>query len=250
MWRIAKSSVIGTSHQRISMPCQDNHYVMTVGDSIIIAVSDGLGSAAHSEVGSKIASQRAAQCVADALYHPTSPTHKVDIAALCRTAFDDARTALIQHAHSHGVELRDYACTLLLAVITPHTWAVQHIGDGAVIGIEADGTVRTLSTPDNGEYINSTYPLTNNDYATQMRFSSNTERLFGIAVVSDGVQPMCINYKTGAAYAGFFTPLVTWLRGLRMLNQADDILASMLDSAQFRQKSDDDMTLVLAVRAD
>ena len=122
-------------------------------------------------------------------------------------------------------------------------------GDGAVVGIAPDTSVRTLSTPDNGEFINSTYPLTSTDYTSHMRFATGNETLYGIAVVSDGVQPMCINYKTGAAYPGFFAPLVQWLAGLEDLTHADEILETMLDSAQFRQKSDDDMTLVLAVRA-
>ena len=245
MWRIANAKVIGKSHQRIGTPCQDGFYVLTSGDTLIVAVSDGLGSAAHSEIGSEIASKTAVSLVAQAL--EASKTH--DFAQICSAAFESARALLVSRAETDNNEVRDYACTLLLVILTPTQWAIQHIGDGAVVGIASDKSVRTLSTPDNGEFINSTYPLTSADYATHMRFTTGNETLYGVAVVSDGVQPMCINYKTGAAYPGFFAPLVNWLAGLNDLTRANEILETMLDSAQFRQKSDDDMTLVLAVRA-
>ncbi|MFM7677698.1 MAG: PP2C family serine/threonine-protein phosphatase [Roseiflexaceae bacterium] len=245
MWRIANAKVIGTSHQRIGTPCQDGFYVMTYGDTLIVAVSDGLGSAAHSEIGSALVSKTAVSLVAKALEASKTP----DYAKICNAAFEAARAQLVSRAETDNNEVRDYACTLLLVILTPTQWAIQHIGDGAVVGIATDKSVRTLSTPDNGEFINSTYPLTSIDYASHMRYATGAETLYGIAVVSDGVQPMCINYKTGAAYPGFFTPLVSWLTGLDDLTRADGILESMLDSAQFRQKSDDDMTLVLAVRA-
>lgn len=246
MWRIAKASVIGTSHQRLDTVCQDSHYVMFIGDTLIVAVSDGLGSAARSDEGSRLACETAIYAAAELLVRDSQHDH----ARICATAFTAAHDALVQKAASANHALREYACTLLLAILTPTQWSVQHIGDGAVVGLDADGSARTLSTPDNGEFINSTFPLTNADYATQMRHTSGVESLHGIAVVSDGLQPMCINYKTGAAYPGFFVPLVKWLTDLPDLTRADSILASMLDSAQFRQKSDDDMTLVLAVRAE
>ncbi len=245
MWRIANAKVIGTSHQRIGTPCQDGFYVLTCGDTLIVAVSDGLGSAAHSEIGSELASKTAVSLVVKAIEASQNP----DYAQICNAAFESARAQLVTRAQLDNREIRDYACTLLLVILTPTAWAIQHIGDGAVVGIAPDTSVRTLSTPDNGEFINSTYPLTSTDYTSHMRFATGNETLYGIAVVSDGVQPMCINYKTGAAYPGFFAPLVQWLAGLEDLTHADDILETMLDSAQFRQKSDDDMTLVLAIRA-
>lgn len=245
MWHVAKASVIGTSHQRMSLPCQDSHYVLQQGDTIIIAVSDGLGSAAHSEQGSALACTTAVEFISQTLAQTATRNDE----HMCQQAFTEARNALVALATSQGKELRDFACTLVVAVITPTVWMIQHIGDGAVVGIYADGTVRTLSSPDNGEFINSTYPLTSGDYQTQMRFMAQHEALAGIAVVSDGVQPMCINYKTSAAFPGFFSPLTTWLSGLKELSRADSILTTMLDSPQFRLKSDDDMTLVLAIRA-
>lgn len=231
------------------------------GDHLIIAVSDGLGSAAHSEQGSQLA----CATVIDSIYHgvmesttvsqrrgclPTfrPPQLSIDMKDLLFDAFSEARNRLQQHADSEGKALRDFACTLLVAVVTPQGWHTLHIGDGAIVGMYADGSAQTLSNPDNGEYVNETVPLTNNEYFKHLRYAHKQEVLSGIALMSDGVQPMGINYRTGLPFAGFFQPLMEWLIHLSDIEQADSIMHAMLDSDKFRQKSDDDMTLVLAYR--
>ena len=236
-WRIAKASIIGSGHIGANMPCQDSHYVMQIGDTLIAAVSDGLGSAAHSEIGSKIASEQAVTHIAnyfDSLKPPEKrlqwwpfsdkPEPKTQpqpdtLETVCRTAFTVARDAV----------------------------GVRATADGAVVGIFEDETTRTLSTPDNGEFINVTMPLTSADYLTHLRFNHKAEALRGVALMSDGVQPMCINYKTGEAYDGFFRPIIQWLRTLNLVD-TDVSMQKLLDTPRFRQKSDDDMTLVLALR--
>jgi hypothetical protein len=168
--------------------------------------------------------------------------------ALLHEAFTTARQSLQHLADTRQLPLREYACTLLVAVVTPEAWYTLHIGDGAIVGIYADDSALTLSQPDNGEFINVTVPLTSSEYTQHLRYAHKAEGLSGIALLSDGVQPMCINYRTGAAFAGFFQPIVRWLNTLPDLSQADRKLSTMLDSDKFRQKSDDDMTLVLACR--
>lgn len=262
-WRIARASVIGTGHIRANMPCQDSNYVMQIGDSVIIAVSDGLGSAAYSDVGSKFVCQDVVTRIANAITPPApslmssishfilgTPRAQIVMKDIMTDAVSQARTALEELATTNAHTLREYACTLLIAVLTPKEWHVLHIGDGAVVGILSATEVKTLSAPDNGEFINVTVPLTSNEYLSNLRFSHGVEELYGIALLSDGVQPMCINYQTNAAYPGFFTPLIQWLASLpeSELAQAHPVLTTLLDSDKLRQKSDDDMTLVLTLR--
>lgn len=262
-WRTARASVIGTGHIRANMPCQDSNYVMQIGDSVIIAVSDGLGSAAYSDVGSKFVCQDVVTRIANSLTPPKSSlmssiSHFILGTAQAQLVMQDimtdavtqARAALEELATTNQHALRDYACTLLIAVLTPKEWHVLHIGDGAVVGIISTTEVKTLSAPDNGEFINVTVPLTSNEYRTNLRYSHGADELYGIALLSDGVQPMCINYQTNAAFPGFFTPLIQWLAELpeSELAQAHPVLTTLLDSDKLRQKSDDDMTLVLTLR--
>lgn len=261
-WRIARASVIGTGHIQAKMPCQDSNYVMQVGDTVIIAVSDGLGSATYSDRGSKFICKYVVEYLAQAITPPaptffasvsqlvTGALPQIDMQSVMMQAATESRTALMALAGTEQNELRDYACTLLVAILSPDEWHVLHIGDGAVVGMLTPTSAKTLSSPDNGEFINVTVPLTSSDYQNHLRYQHHKEQLYGIALLSDGVQPMCINYKTGDAYPGFFTPLISWLAAFPATTLADasDGLSKLLDSDKLRQKSDDDMTLVLVIK--
>jgi hypothetical protein len=265
-WRIARASVIGSGHIHAGMPCQDSNYVMQVGDTVIIAVSDGLGAASYSDRGSTFICEDVVDRLAQAIT-PPQPTfiesvaqsvsqfvtgvvaNSVDMQSIMTQAVTASRAALIELATAAQHEPRDYACTLLVAVLSSDAWHVVHIGDGAVVGIESATTMRTLSAPDNGEFINVTVPVTSSDYLQHLRYSHGKESLYGIALLSDGVQPMCINYKNNAPFPGFFQPLIAWLAAFPQHTLADASagLHTLLDSEKLRQKSDDDMTLVLVL---
>src|ERR1043166_1454296 len=57
-WRIALASAIGTSHESTCSPCQDSAAVTIIdsnqGPVLLAAVSDGAGTAAHSDIGSSL----------------------------------------------------------------------------------------------------------------------------------------------------------------------------------------------------
>src|SRR4028119_2107946 len=55
-WQVVGASVIGTSHEKRSQPCQDAHCWRLLPHGVLVAsVADGAGSAALAEVGAKIA---------------------------------------------------------------------------------------------------------------------------------------------------------------------------------------------------
>jgi len=258
-WRIAKASLIGTGHHKTGMPCQDSHYVMQFRDTLILAVSDGLGSAKLSHEGSRIACASAVDAYANAVevylneatlapHNERSSHAPFGYESALQSAFFAARNALERESQRTQFPLREYGCTLLVAVIEPTSWHSMHIGDGTIVGLFATSPAKTLSIPENGEYINSTTPITSDDYQVHMRYAEGIEPLDGVALLSDGVTPMCINYKSGAAYDGFFRPLQNWLADAPQLAGIDESLKQFLDTPKMRQKSDDDMTLVIALR--
>ena len=56
-WTVISASAIGTSHQRIGLPCQDaGDFCLVDGDHTVVgAIADGAGSAMHSEIGARAA---------------------------------------------------------------------------------------------------------------------------------------------------------------------------------------------------
>ena len=69
-WRFVSASVAGTSHLRLSLPCQDNCFVTDATDAdgkswLLAIASDGAGSASHAETGAELACEVGGRFLAD-----------------------------------------------------------------------------------------------------------------------------------------------------------------------------------------
>src|SRR5437762_7611354 len=99
------ASVAGASHVSRGVVCQDAFRVHEGDDAIVIAVADGLGSAARSDLGSQAAVAAAVDRAVELTDDP------------CRAAIEGvvaARDAIEKLACVEDCEIRDLACTLIV----------------------------------------------------------------------------------------------------------------------------------------
>ncbi|MEH2465823.1 protein phosphatase 2C domain-containing protein [Nostoc sp.] len=73
-WKAVARSEIGTGHQKQGIVCQDYGNYCSFGDVIVGAITDGAGSAKHSDVGSRLAVETVLKCFSDINEFP----HKQD----------------------------------------------------------------------------------------------------------------------------------------------------------------------------
>ena len=100
-------------------------------------------------------------------------------------------------------DAREYSSTLLVAVATPHATIVGQIGDGAIV--VDDGLLRAATWPQQGEYANVTHFLVQDDAMDQL-VTAEAGPAQRIAVFSDGLQNLALQYETKTPYEPFFTP--------------------------------------------
>jgi hypothetical protein len=181
--------------------------------------------------------------------HETPRTEQEEIRQRMATAFEKARNSVLEHAANHQHSPRDYACTLLLLVVTKNAWYTMHVGDGAIVGYLTPETTMTLSEPENGEYVNTTTPITSSQYMEQMRFGTGNEPLIGVAVLTDGIQQLCINQKTRRSFDPFFAYVLKTFQVPQSDTDRDRLVRDFLCSQPVQDKCDDDLTLVVAWRA-
>ncbi|MGC8989675.1 MAG: protein phosphatase 2C domain-containing protein, partial [Verrucomicrobiia bacterium] len=121
------------------------------------------------------------------------------------------------------------------------------IGDGAVVvGVER-GTFDLLSGPPQTEHLNETIFLTADralDHA-QVKVRSGHVR-FG-ALLCDGLQLLALKYPELAPHAGFFGPLFGFLEKAGPGEETAARLRQFLGSPRVTARSDDDLSIVLAV---
>lgn len=253
MWRYLADSVVGTSHERSGLPCQDSNQITNVTindiDYLILACSDGAGSAAYSDIGAKAACQEITEQVRAFLASNRSLAD-VDRAVLVGW-FEAVRNRIAADAGARGVECRQLACTLILAVVGDENSVYGQIGDGAIVAQtseESATTAQPVFWTQNGEYANTTYFVTDSHLDELCLFEQRDTMPDALAVFSDGIQALALDYATRTAFEPFFAPL---FRSLSDIEQPSDLCVpfrEFLNSKSVNDRTDDDKTLIVAVR--
>lgn len=232
-WVAVAVSEAGASHVRSGVPCQDSCRVVTGRKALIACVADGAGSARHSDEGSQAAVDAFVEAATDLLGRGCDPRR-----AVCR-AFEDARAAVEAAA---GGEARGYATTLLALIATRNRVAAAQIGDGAVV---IDGRVALKSHK--GVHANETNFITQKGVVPYVYAAR--KRVKRVALMTDGLERLALQFKgeNRQAFKPFFESVFRWLRksdGEKRMAE----LSGFLSSDMVRSRTDDDVTLLLAMR--
>ena len=161
--------------------------------------------------------------------------------------FTLARTAVIAEAEQLRVAPRELACTALLALVGPGSAAFGQIGDGAIV-LGDGNSYRTFHWPEPGEYANLTHFLTDDGYSERFAFATTYAPITEVAVLSDGLQRLALDFETKSPHAAFFRPLFDALRSAADVEALVEPFRDFLDSPRVNARTDDDKTLVIAVR--
>lgn len=249
MWRILADSVAGSSHAARAAPCQDAHVVERVeaasGSILVVVVADGAGSAQFGEIGAAMTCQTLRARARSALVAGTTVGQLTrDVLAGWLLA---AKSEIVREADSRGVRPRELACTAILAVVGESAAAFAQVGDGAVVVPDKHGYAPVF-WPAPAEYANATDFLTDGGVEDRIVCEVATGRIDEVAVFSDGLQRLALDFSTRRGHAKFFAPLLAALRDQPVTEQLAGSFRAFLDSAQVNARTDDDKTLVLATR--
>ena len=254
-WRTAYASVIGTSHIKTDAPCQDagSCVVATTAEGrevLVAAASDGAGTASRSEVGAALTVAHFLRDFAQAA------TADHSLASIDRNFVDrwiaGVRGAIAALAAEEGKALRDYACTLLGAVIGPSAAAYVQIGDGAiVVAGEESGEYSWIAWPQHGEYANATNFVTQ-EGVSEILFFETGAAVKEVALFTDGIERLVLDLSAKTVHAPAFKPIFEWLARTEPDQDAQPskVLAAYLGSDHVNRRTDDDKTLVMATRAE
>jgi len=248
-WRTVGVSSQGGSHIKTGDPCQDAHRwgVLPCG-SLVIAIADGAGTAAMAEVGAQLAVTTALKFICDSLKTTAlEEANESEWRALLSHSLAVALEALVKEAELRQAALRDFACTLALAVARPGRMvAAIQIGDGAVVAQEEGGETFALTRPAPSEYLNETTFLISPDAINGASFTLWHGKLARLAALTDGLQMLALRMPGGDPHQGFFGPLFRFVAATGNPVESETALRAFLDSTRVRERTDDDITLFLA----
>jgi hypothetical protein len=252
-WRHVAASVIGTSHQRTGGVCQDSNACIVFpgwpdGEVLLAVVADGAGSAKQAETGSAIA----CQSITESATFYLARRQLVEITK--KTVENWVRTFqqhILHVASAMSLKPRDYACTLLAALIAQNHAVFFQIGDGSIVVSDAEEqSYGHVFWPERGEYENATFFATDRKFAANLRFESVRRSVVELAMFSDGLQRLALDFQKNMPHEPFFRGIFPPVRKAspETAGQLAQCLSSFLGSARVNQRTDDDKTLILATR--
>jgi hypothetical protein len=213
-------------------------------------VADGAGSASRADEGASL--------VCSFMYGALAATMAAHgcIGALTRDVIvellRDLRDEIAFEAAAAGVASREFASTLLGAVVGLDEATFFQIGDGAIVVAaedEADG-YSWIFWPERGEYEGMTAFVTDPEVESHLQWERCARPCDQVALLSDGLQRLALDFATHTAHAPFFRSKMQAIEAAPNLppEELSRQLERFLASPEVNARTDDDKTLVLATR--
>lgn len=250
-WRVVAASSVGTSHIRFGTDCQDAYEQEFFPEhgTVLLVASDGAGSASQSETGARLATAEIRDCVRNHLvdgHRIEELTRDVALNWLAGVA-----TRIAHRAAADGLDVREYACTLVAAIVSPTHACFFQVGDGAIVIRPRGDDWAYVFWPQHGEYINTTLFVTDPAAVLSAEFACNAGAVDEVAVFTDGIEALVLHQATQSVHSPFFDKIFAPVRVLPAPGYNEDLsskLEAYLASPVICERTDDDKTLLLASR--
>lgn len=242
-YRASCGHIAGRSHSKTNTPCQDYAATRIQDDFACIALADGAGSKKHSAYGARSVVKAVTRALAkrfDELWEISD----VSPAEVSSELIGCCRSALEHQAQKLDCELSELACTLMFVAHSKGRFLAGHVGDGCIIHQQDDGDVAVISHPDNGEYANTTFFMT--DYKVENHFRlyrGSSGRGSGFVVMSDGTAESLYKRADKSPAVPAIRKLLSWCSTAC----AKDMRAALAQNLEhsFAAKSADDCSIGL-----
>ncbi|MDX5983230.1 PP2C family serine/threonine-protein phosphatase [Sphingomonas echinoides] len=248
-WRWVGASRRGVSHAKAGTRKQDAYssFLAEGGTTLVTIVSDGAGSASHGGEGASLI----CRTMGTSLRRHLGTARGLPGADELWLWIDEGRDRIGAAASTRGLMPRDFAATMVLIVTTGDETLVAHVGDGSAVARDVDsGRWSALSWPAQGEYASTTFFVTD-DPAPRMRVIRSELPIDAVAVFTDGIERLALDYADLDAHQPFFRGMIAPLEEVSAPGLDRDLsvkLGAYLDAPAVCDRTDDDKTLILAFR--
>ncbi len=187
-------SIQGKSHIARNIVCQDSSLAVQLKCGLYMGiVADGVGSARHADIGSKMAVEQLYRYCDNNVRRKQSETEKE---AILKKGYQTAMRQIEKYvAKEHG-KPEEYDTTLSAVIYDGNTVVYGHAGDGGIIARYTDGVTKPVTSRQKGVDGISVRPLRAG--SSSWEFGIVKEPVASVLLVTDGmldsvIQPFLIN---------------------------------------------------------
>ena len=147
-------------------------------------------------------------------------------------------------------DVREFASTLVGAVVGEKTAVFYQVGDGGAVFSTCGKpeSYRFGIEPEDAEYVNMTNFITDETASESLRFVLIEEAIEDLILFSDGIYAVAVDYQKNKPHEPFLMPMIAPLRNGNSINGLNEKLENFLSSPKLNEKTDDDKTIILASR--
>ena len=241
--QVSCARIVGRSHASSNSSCQDFVACRKKSKLVAAALADGAGSRVNSEFGAEAvvrASLRLLMRQFDYLFQKCS----VSLDEVRKEIHDAIILDLKDVALRHSCSIDDLASTMLFVAFKEGRYLAAHLVAGVIEQTNSAGRVVELSLPENGEYSNTTFFVTDASAASRIRiyFGSSEDKLLGFALMSDGTAESLYEKRTKKP-ASIISRLLEWNRDLSRKKMNIILHENMVHV--FSKKTVDDCSIAL-----
>lgn len=244
-WSIATATTVGESHIQRGRGSDDAFATLQSGRWSALVVCDGAGSAARAREGADIVSAEFAKQLIriSRQIEGQGPGPWLNDSIISSVL--KVRTDLTSVAQSF--DLSEFHCTLVAALISDTGGFSVHIGDGAIFVGRRKGLASQIelhSSPENGEYSNETYFITETTWLKNLRI-----RPLGacdwVMLTTDGAASLFLDRDIKFEV---ISGLLGAVSNEKSLTKVEDDLSYLLESDDAKACSNDDKSIILGFR--
>lgn len=251
MWKLLYESVAGVSHERSPDLCQDSSFgsIVRCGHEsvLVVACADGAGSAQFASEGSALAAKGIVLRISDEVEKGLA-VRDIALEHFVRW-YRSIRQEIETLASERETVPREFASTLLTAIVGEQSAVFAQVGDGAIVRRSGE-RFEPVFWPQSGEYANVTNFITDPESDGKIEFALVDARVEDVALFSDGLQMLALNFSKKEVHTPFFSPMFRALKDAPNVEELRVGLREFLDSPKVNERTTDDKTLVLASRFD
>jgi len=204
-WKTFTLTFKGRRHADNGEPCQDSVYGHSSGNYVIVALSDGAGSMALSNIGSKIT----VNTFGNYMKANFDRVYEKDDGHLL--IIERINYNLQKHAQKSKTHLQDYSSTLIGIAVKDDRFFFIHIGDG-IAGLEDQRGIRVLSTGFQGEFANETYFVNSPNIKDYIIIKKGVihDDVLSFFIMSDGAMRILYDRKKNT-FANAVVKILKWM---------------------------------------
>ena len=246
---------MGQSHQTSQIPCQDKFSCKVSGDGrwLSVAVSDGAGSALNAEAGAEITSTIFCEELLGLSIQLESRAPGEWINDFVVECVLKVRNQLRKKAKSD--DIKSFHCTLVAALVGPEGGFSIHIGDGSIFGGQFKNDTQrgevelnsnfVISKPENGEYTNETFFITEGNWIKHLRVTP-LPKLDWVVACTDGGAALILE-KEIEVKPKFLVPFFQELINDKFTK--NNYISEVLSDPKANSLTTDDKTIFVAMRS-